>query len=165
MSKPVKMSKRSKMVRYSPTRAKELRTQIAAHPNPMFGRMLAEGRMSDGDLVDFAFNVAHAYFSGDLLEPVAAAAGRELERMTRRTLLTTAACFGMTATFDADRGAVLKPAWSDEDQDRQTDAVQALVDTGLSVKEAMAAFKTGPPEEGQKTEPIYTRLPDHEVVN
>ena len=165
MSKPVKMSKRSKMVRYSPTRAKEIRAEIAKHPNPMFGRMISQGRMSDGDLVDFAFNVTHAYFSGDLLEPVAAAAGRELERLTRRTLLTTAALFGMTATFEKDGGAVLKPAWSDEDPDRQTDAVQALVDTGLSVKQAMSAFKTGPPKEGLTPEQIYTRLPAHEVVN
>ena len=152
------MSRRSKMVRYSPTRAKELRDEIAKHPNPMFGRMLAEGRMSDGDLVDFAFNVAHAYFSGALLEPVAAAAGRELERLMRRTLLTTVALFGMTATFEKDGGAVLKSAWVDADT--QTAAVQALVDAGLSVKEAMAAFKTGPPEQAPPTEPIRTRLPE-----
>ena len=158
-------NKRSRMLRYSPTNAKALRDEIAKHPNPMFGQMLAEGRMTDGDLVDFAFNVAKAYFSGALLEPVAVAAGHELERLTRRTLLTTAALFGMTATFDKDRGAILKPAWSDDDPDRQTAAVQALVDTGMSVKEAMAAFKTGPPKQGSLLEPIHTRLPEAEVVH
>ena len=152
------MSKRSKMVRYSPARAKEVRAEIEKHPNPMFGRMIAEGRMSDGDLVDFAFNVAHAYFSGDLLEPVAVAAGREIERLTRQTLLVTAALFGMTATFEKDGGAVLKPAWSD-DPATQIAAVQALVDTGLSVKEAMSSFKTGPPEQAPP-DSFHTRLPE-----
>ena len=165
MSKPVKMNKRSKMVRYSPARAKEIRDEIAKHPNPMFGRMLAEGRMSDGDLVDFAFNVTHAYFSGALLEPIAAAVDRDLKRVELRTFLTTAALFGMTATFEKDGLVILKDAWSDDDPNRQTDAVQALVDIGLSVKDAMAAFKTGPPKEGRKTEPIETRLPAHEVVH
>ena len=159
-------NKRSRSLRYSPTNAQALRDEIAKHPNPMFGQMLAEGRMTDGDLVDFAFNVTKAYFTGDLLEPVAKAAGRELERMTRRTLLVTAALFGMTATFEKDGGVVLKSAWADDDPDRQTDAVQALVDTGLSVKEAMAAFKTGPPERGSTpTEPIRTRLPETVLVH
>ena len=149
------MSKRSKMTRYNPTLAKALRDKIAKHPNPVFRRMLAEGRMSDGDVVDFALTVAEAYFSGDLLEPVAAAAGRELERLTRRTLLTTAALFGMTAIFDKDGGAVLKSAWSD-DPGTQIAAVQALVDVGLSVKEAMGSFKTGPPNRGTRRQSLFT---------
>ena len=153
-------NKRSRMLRYSPTNATALRDVIAKHPNPMFGQMLAEGRMSDGDLVDFAFNVTKAYFTGELLEPVAAAAGREIDRMTRRTLLTTAALFGMTATFDKDRGAILKPAWSDDDPDTQTAAVQALVDTGMSVKQAMAAFKTGPPKQAHLPNTTHTHLPE-----
>ena len=163
MSKPVKINKRSKMVRYSPTRAKELRAEIAKHPNPMFGRMLAEGRMSDGDLVDFAFNVTHAYFSGDLLEPVKESARRELYLMRRRTVLVTAAKFGMTAIFDKDGcGATLTPAWTD-DPATQIAAVQALVDTGLSVADAMAEFASGPPEPGHIAETIRTQLP--ELVN
>ena len=138
-----------------------LRAEMEKHPNPMFGRMLAEGPDErQRSLLDFSINVAHAYFTGALLEPVAAAAGRELERMTRQTLLKTAALFGMTATFDKDRGAVLKSAW--KDQDTQTAAVQALVDTGLSVKEAMASFKTGPPEQAPPTE-LHTRLPEAAV--
>ena len=152
--------KRAKVGRFDPKHMQDLRAQMEQHPNPMFGRMIAEGRMSDSDVLDFSLNVASAYFSGDLLEPVAKAAGRELERMTRRTLLVTAALFGMTATFEKDGGAVLKPAWSDEDPDRQTDAVQALVDTGLSVKQAMAAFKTGPPEKGYTSETMHTQLPE-----
>ena len=159
------MSKRSKMVRYSPTRAKEIRDEIAKHPNPMFGRMLAEGRMSDGDLVDFAFNVTHAYFSGALLEPIATAVDRDLKLATRRAFLVTAALFGMTATFEKDGSVVLKDAWAD-DPDRQTAAVQALVDTGLSVKDAMTAFKTGLPRKGDApAEPIHTRLPEAVVVH
>ena len=164
MSKPVKMSKRSKMVRYSPARAKELRAEIAKYPHPMFGRLLAERRMSDGDLVDFSLTLAHAYFSGDLLEPLSKAVDRDLELVTRRAFLITAALFGMTATFEKDGRVILTSAWSD-DPDHQTAAVQALVDVGLSVKEAMASFKTGPPKEGRKPEPIETRLPAHEVVH
>ena len=158
---PAQKRKREKMGRYDPKLMEKLRDEIAAHPNPMFGRMIAEGRMSDSDVLDFSLNVASAYFSGDLLEPVAQAAGRELERLTRRTLLTTAALFGMTATFEKDGGAVLKSAW--KDQDTQTAAIQALVDAGLSVAEAMASFKTGPPEQ-PPPEPIHTRLPEAEVV-
>ena len=156
---PAQKRKREKMGRYDPKLMEKLRDEIAAHPNPMFGRMIAEGRMSDSDVLDFSLNVASAYFSGDLLEPVAKAAGRELERMTRRTLLVTAALFGMTATFESDGGAVLKPAWSD-DPDTQIAAVQALVDTGMGVKQAMAAFKTGPPEKGYTSETMHTQLPE-----
>ena len=158
---PAQKRKREKMGRYDPKLMEKLRDEIAAHPNPMFGRMIAEGRMSDSDVLDFSLNVASAYFSGDLLEPVAQAAGRELERLTRQTLLKTAALFGWTATFDKDGGAVLKDAWPEDDPDAQTAAIQALVDTGLSVKDAMAAFKTAPPERGSTPpEPIHTRLPE-----
>ena len=156
---PAQKRKRAKVGRYDPKLMEKLRAEMEKHPNPMFGRMIAEGRMNDSDVLDFSLNVASAYFSGDLLEPVAAAAGRELERMTRRTLLVTAALFGMTATFEKDGGAILKSAWSD-DPDTQIAAVQALVDTGLGVKEAMAAFRTGPPEKGYPEETIQTKLPE-----
>ena len=155
---PAQKRKRSKVGRYNPKLMKALRAEIEKHPNPMFGQMLAEGGLSDGDVLDFSLNVAKAYFSGDLLEPVAAAAGRELERMTRQTLLLTAALFGWTATFDKDGSAVLKPVLPDEDPDAQTAAVQALVDTGKSVKEAMAAFRAGPPEKGCTVEMIQSQL-------
>ena len=158
------MSKRSKMVRYSPTRAKELRAEIGKHPNPLFGRMLAEGRMSDGDLVDFAFNVAHAYFSGDLLEPVNAAAGLEIQKATRRAVLVTAAKFSATAIFDKEgSGATLMSAWSD-DPITHIDAIQRLVDTGLTVAVAMEQFPSGPPKQGSTpTEPMHIRLPEATV--
>ena len=157
--------KRAKVGRYDPKLMQALRAEMEKHPNPMFGRMIAEGRMSDSDVLDFSLNVASAYFSGDLLEPVAAAAGRELERLTRQTLLKTAAMFGMTATFATDGGAVLKSAWPKDDPDAQIAAVQALVDTGMSVKESMGAFKTGPPEQDPPTEPMHTRLPEAVVVH
>ena len=159
---PAQKRKREKVGRYDPRLMEKLRDEMSKHPNPMFGRMLAEGRMSDSDVLDFSLTMAHAYFTGALLEPVAAAAGRELERMTRQALLTTTALFGYTATFTADGGAVVKWAWADADT--QTAAVQALVDTGMSVKEAMASFKTGPPEPRPPTEPIHTRLPEPVVV-
>ena len=141
MSKPVKMSKRSKMVRYSPARAKEIRDEIAKHPNPMFGRMIAEGRMSDGDLVDFAFNVTHAYFSGDLLEPLAKAADARMNLQARRAVLVTAAFFGATAAFDKDGMNIIRIG---EDPDAITFAVQQLVNAGFTVKEAMRQLEKPP---------------------
>ena len=83
--------KRSKMTRFDPQIMKKLRAEIAKHPNPMFGAFIEETRLSDGDLVDFAMNAAYAYFSGALLEPVKAAAWRELQRVRRRAVLVTAA--------------------------------------------------------------------------
>ena len=154
------MSKRSKMVRYSPAHAKELRDEIAKHPNPMFGRMLAQGRMSDGDLVDFAFNVAHAYFSGVLLEPVAEAAGRELERIARQALLVTAAKFGATATFTKDGRAVLKSVFPNDGPDLLTFAVQQLVDTNMSVAEAMQELDPPAPVTCQIESDVSTQLPE-----
>ena len=150
------MSKRTKMVRYSPTRAKALRAEIAKHPNPMFGRMLAEGRMSDGDLVDFAFNVAHAYFSGDLLEPVAKAADARMALQARRAVLVTAAFFGATAAFDKDGMSIMRIG---DDSDLITFAVQQLVDTGLTVKEAMRQLAKPPPAQCQMESDIRAELP------
>ena len=153
------MIKRSKMVRYNPTRAKALRDKIAKHPNPMFGQMLADGRMSDGDLLDLAVNVADAYFSGALLEPVAAAAARSADLRVRRTLLVTAAKFGCTATFTEDGSADLKSAWSDDDPATHIAAVQALVDTGMSIQEAMDEFSPVPPKQTPMPEPARAQLP------
>ena len=47
-------------------------------------------------LLDFAFNVAHAYFSGDLLEPIAKAAGRELERYVTRAIVDDSRGFSVS---------------------------------------------------------------------
>ena len=156
--------KRAKVGRYDPKLMQELRAEIAKHPNPMFGRMLAEGRMSDGDVLDFSLNVAKAYFNGALLEPVTKAAGRELGRLMRRTLLVTAALFGMTGKFAEDGSVTITSAWTD-DPATQTAAIQALVDTGISVGEAMASFKICPPETGLPPGPMHTRLPEIEVVH
>ena len=152
--------KRSKMTRYNPARVKALRAEIAKCPNKMFVKMIEKGQMTDGDMLDFAVTLSCSYFSGELLAPVKEAALKNMDLILRRTLLVTAALFGMTATFDKDGGAILKPAWSDDDPDRQTSAVQALVDTGMGVKEAMAAFKTGPPKQGHMKENIKTQLPE-----
>ena len=161
---PAQKRKREKVGRYDPMLMQTLRAKMKEHPNPLFGRMLAEGRMSDSDVLDFSLNVAHAYFSGDLLEPVAKAAGRELERLTRRTLLVTAALFGMTAIFDEDgSGATLVDAWSDDDPNVHVAAVQALVDVGMSVKDAMAEFASGPPKQGFVEAPMHAQMPTTEV--
>ena len=65
----MKMSRRrSKQTRYNPNRANALRDDLAKHPNPMFGDMLQDTRMTDGDVIDFALTMAHSYFSGTLLE-------------------------------------------------------------------------------------------------
>ena len=152
--------KRSKMTRFDPELMQKLRDEIAKHPNPMFGAFIKEARASDSDVLDFAMNAAFAYFSGALLETVKESARRELYLMRRRTVLVTAAKFGMTAIFDKDGcGATLTPAWTD-DPATHIAAVQALVDTGLGVKEAMAEFSEGPPKQGRMEETIHTQLPE-----
>ena len=115
--------------------------------------------MSDGEVLDFSLNVAKAYFL------------RRTHGAGRRGSWTRTGTHDAPGAFnhcgpvrlDGDlwqgRGAVLKPAWSDDDPDAQTAAVQALVDTGMSVKDAMGAFKTGPPEKGYPAETISTQLP------
>ena len=151
--------KRSKITRYNPDLVQTVRAEIAKHPNPMFVKMAEKGQMSDGDILDFALSVAHCYFSGSLLEPVKEAAHRGMDLMVRRTLLVTASLFGMTGVFDKDGGATLTPAWTG-DPATQSAAVQALVDTGMSVKEAMALFASGPPKQGHMAETIHTQLPE-----
>ena len=156
MKKP---RRRSKVARFDPELMQKLRAEIAKHPNPMFGAFIKEARASDSDVMDFAMTAAYAYFSGALLEPVKEAARRELYLMRRRTVLVTAAKFGKTAIFDKDGcGATLTPAWTD-DPATQIAAVQALVDTGLSVADAMAEFASGPPKPGHMAETIHTQLP------
>ena len=152
--------KRSKMTRYNPDPVKALRAEMAKHPNPMFGQMLVQERMSDGDLLDFSVSVAISYFNGALLEPVAAAAGRELERMARQTLLVTAAKFGATATFTKDGGAVLKSVFPDDGPDLLTFAVQQLVDAGMSVAEAMQELEQPAPAQCHMESDIHTQLPE-----
>ena len=151
---------RSKLARYNPATVKALRAEMSKCPNPGYAEMVSKNNMSDADLLDFAVALANSYFAGQLLRIFEDTAKANMELQTRRTLLITAALFGMTAIFDKDGGAVLKSAWSKENPDTQTAAVQALVDVGLTVKQAMASFKTGPEEEAWTTEPIYTRLPE-----
>ena len=155
---PAQKRKRSKVGRYDSKLMQALRAEMEKHPNPMFVQMLAEGRMSDGDVLDFSLNVAKAYFSGQLLEPVKKAAQSGLGLMMRRTLLVTAAKFGCTATFTEDGGADLTPAWTD-DPATHIAAVQALVDTGMGIQEAMDEFPSGPPKQTPMPEPARAQLP------
>ena len=151
--------KRTKMARFDEKRMKALRAEMLKCPNPMFSEMVRDDRASDGDLMDFAITLAHSYFSGALLEPVTAAAGRELERMTRRVLLETAALFGATATFEKDGAAVVKAVFPEDAPDRLTFAVQQLVDTGLSVAESMQRLEPPAPAQCQMESDIHTQLP------
>ena len=140
--------KRSKMTRYSPASVKALRDEMAKHPNRAFGEMVKRGRMTDSDVLDFALGVASAYFTGELLEPVAAAAVRQFQKSTRRAVLVTAAKFDATAIFDEEgTGCTLKSAWSD-DPITHIDAIQRLVDTGLTVAVAMEQFPSPTPKKG-----------------
>ena len=152
--------KRSKMTRYNPDPVTALRAEMAKHPNPMFGQMLVQERMSDGDLLDFSVSVAISYFNGALLEPVAAAAGRELERMARQTLLVTASKFGATAIFTKDGGADLKSIFPDEGPDLLTFAIQQLVNTNMSVEQAMQELEPPAPVQCQIESDVSTQLPE-----
>ena len=154
--------KRSKVGRYDPKLLQALRAEMTKHPNPVFEKMLREGGLGDGDVMDFALRVACAYFSGELLEPCRQAALADMDRIMRRTVLVIAACCGKTATFAADGDIILTSAWSEDDPNTQTAAVQALVDTGMTVKDAMAQF-SGPQQDQmkmQEQEPIHARLPE-----
>ena len=153
---PAQKRKREKMGRYDPKLMEKLRDEIAAHPNPMFGRMIAEGRMSDSDVLDFSLNVASAYFSGDLLEPLAKAADARMALQARRAVLVTAAFFGATAAFDKDGMSIMRIG---DDSDLITFAVQQLVDTGLTVKEAMRQLAKPPPAQCQMESDIRAELP------
>ena len=155
------------MTRFDPELMQKLRDEIAKHPNPMFGEFIKETRASDSDLLDFAMNAAYAYFTGALLEPVAEAAVREVGAANRRAVLVIAAKFGSTAIFDKEgTGLTLMSAWSD-DPITHIDAIQRLVDTGLTVAVAMDLFPSGPPEKGH-TDTAKTRhlqLPELEKLS
>ena len=120
--------------------------------------------MSDSDVLDFSLNVASAYFSGDLLEPVAAAAGRELERYITRAILTTLGAFGLTATVSEDGLFTPKLARSPDNPEVQLDSVQRLVDTGLSVKEAVASIRELPAP-GELPDRIEAQVSQPEIVH
>ena len=152
---------RSRLARYSPDLVSDLRKEMAKHPNPDFGKTLKHRRMTDGDLLDVSARIACAYFSGELLEPVQKSAAMAIDRQMRRTLLVTAAIFGCTATFQKDGGATLEKIKS---EDQGVAAVQALVDCGMSVKDAMACF-AGTPEGDKPTEPMHVEMPQPEVVH
>ena len=151
------MRRRSKMTRYNPARAKALRADLAKHPNPVFGEMLKDNPMSDGDLVDFALGMAHSYFTGTLLESFKTTERFNLELVSRRTLLATVSLFGKTAVFDEDGSVTIGPAWTD-DPNTHIAAVQALVDVGFSVVKAQSLLASPPPQ-GRMAEPIRTHLP------
>ena len=153
---PAQKRKREKMGRYDPKLMEKLRDEIAAHPNPMFGRMIAEGRMSDSDVLDFSLSVASAYFSGDLLGPVKEAADANMELQRRRAVLVTAAIFGASATFDKDGMSITRIG---NNPDLITAAVQALVDVGMTVAEAMRQLEPPPPAQCQMESDIRAELP------
>ena len=148
--------KRTKLTRYNPTNVKTLRDQMLKCPNPIYGQMVSEGQMSDGDMMDFALSLANSYFDGQLLESFKATAKHNMEMQTRRAVLVTAALFGATAAFDKDGMKVIRIG---EDPDAITFAVQQLVNTGMSVKEAMRQLQPPAPARCHMESDIDTQLP------
>ena len=149
--------KRSKSTRYNPASVKALRTEMAKGPNPAYRQMVAEGNMSDGDMVDFALSLANSYFDGQLLESFKATAKHNMEMQTRRAVLVTAALFGATAAFDKDGMNIIRIG---EDTDAITFAVQQLVDVGFSVAEAMRQLEPPPPAPCEMESDIRAELPE-----
>ena len=151
--------KRTAMIRYNPKLMKALRAEMTKCPNPIYGQMVKEGEMREGDMVDFALTLAHSYFSGALLESCEATQRSNLKLQMRWAVLVTAAFFDATATFTDDGAATITPL-KDADADTRLAAVQALVDTGMGVKQAMEAFSSGPPKHDHMAETIHTQLPE-----
>ena len=149
--------KRSKMTRYNPDRVRALRSEIAKCPNPEFAKMSENGRMSDGDMLDFAVTLSCSYFSGELLEKFKETAKHNMEMQTRRAVLVTAAFFGATAAFDKDGMNIIRIG---DDPDTITFAVQQLVNAGFTVKEAMRQLQPPPPAPCQMESDIRAELPE-----
>ena len=154
-----KKKNRSKLSRYDPELMQALRDAITTVGLP--AQLLNKGQ-STADLVDFALRLAQTYFSGALVESFKVGAKVEMEKLMRQTVLVVAASFGATATFTADGGVtgVTLTKVRAAEGDTWTAAVQALVDTGLTVADAVDLLSTSPPQ-GQswpiKT-PINTEL-------
>ena len=149
--------KRSKLARYNPASVKTLRAQMLKCPNPIYGQMVKEGQMSDGDMLDFALSLANSYFDGQLLESFKATAKHNMEMQTRRAVLVTAAFFGATAAFDKDGMNIIRIG---DDPDTITFAVQQLVDVGFSVAEAMRQLQPPPPAPCEMESDIRAELPE-----
>ena len=175
MMSPAQKRKREKMGRYDPKLMEKLRAEIAAHPNPMFGRMIAEGRMSDSDVLDFSLNVATAYFDGQLLETARQATVNLIAEtkqqsddkavlMIERAILKTLGAFGLTATISEDGLITPKLARSKDDPKVQIEAVQRLVDTGMSVAESVASIRELPAP-GELPDRIEAQVSKPEVTH
>ena len=156
---------RTKLARYNPVNVKTLRAQMLKCPNPIYGQMVSEGQMSDGDMMDFALSLANSYFSGQLLESFKATALAHRELQTRRAVLVTAAIFGATATFDEEGGMSLKAIFPKNGPDLITFAVQQLVDTGMSVADAMQRIEKPAPAQRDMAETIRRQLPELEKLS
>ena len=151
--------KRSKLTRYNPDNVKALRAQMLKCPNPIYGQMVTEGQMSDGDMMDFALSLANSYFGGELLASFKTTAKANMELQTRRAVLVTAALFGATAAFDKD-GMNIMSIFPDEGPDLLNHAVQQLVDVGMSVAEAMQVLQPPAPIQCQIESDVSTQLPE-----
>ena len=149
--------KRSKLARYNPATVKALRAQMLKCPNPIYGQMVTEGKMSDGDMVDFALSLANSYFDGQLLASFKATAKANMELQTRRAVLVTAALFGATAAFDEDGMIIMLLR---DDPGLRTFAIQQLVDTGMTVKQAIQELKQPAPAQCHMESNIHTQLPE-----
>ena len=152
--------KRTAMIRYDPKLMKALRAEMSKCPNPVFGQMSKEGEMRPGDMVDFALTLAHSYFDGTLLKSCEATQRINLQMQMCRAVLVTAAFFDATATFDEDGTAFTSLQGADDDT--RLAAVQALLDVGLGLKEALASF---PGPQGHLEERVQTRIQEQELVH
>ena len=149
--------KRSKLARYNPASVKTLRDEMLKCPNPIYGQMVKEGQMSDGDMLDFALSLANSYFDGQLLESFKATAKHNMEMQTRRAVLISAAIFGATVEFTDDE---MKFRRIGNDPDLITFAVQQLVNVGFSVAESMRQLEPPPPAQCEMESDIRAQLPE-----
>ena len=149
--------KRSKLARYNPATVKALRDEMLKCRNPIYGQMVKEGQMSDGDMLDFALSLANSYFDGQLLESFKETAKSNMEMQRRRAVLVTAAFFGATAAFDKDGMNLIRIG---DDPDTITFAVQQLVNAGFTVAEAMRQLQPPPPAPCEMESDIRAELPE-----
>ena len=167
--------KRSKLARYNPASVKALRAEMSKCPNQVYAQMVAEGNMSDGDMLDFALSLADSYFNGSLLEAARQATVKLIAEtkqqsddkavlMIDRAILKTLGAFGLTATIAEDGLITPKLARSKDDPEVQIDSVQRLVDTGLSVKEAVASIRELPAP-GELPDRIEAQVSQPELVH
>ena len=139
------MSPRSKVSRHNPELARELRAAIvdSLAADPAAAQMAGKGRMKDGDLIDFALNVAVSHFRGDFQKH----ANDGLQLAMLRTATVIGWKLGALVTIDAEGNMVATPRQdlSDETLVQARDHVmQTMIDAGMRVEEARLEVDAAP---------------------